>query len=95
MSKTSPMFSIKEENDREKFSCLYILVDAAVNQLEEINSKKRRLNHWKKKKKTEKCTFGNFKKIPKKFIKVRNNIKKISIQTICLKVLFSMIGLFS
>lgn len=49
MSKTSPMFGMtakEEENDRDKFSCLYLLVDAAVNQLEEIAAKKRRLNHW-------------------------------------------------
>lgn len=48
MSKTSPMFGMtakEEENDRDKFSCLYLLVDAAVNQLEEIAAKKRRLNH--------------------------------------------------
>ena len=45
MSKTSPMYGVKEENDRDKFSCLYLLVDAAVNQLEEIAAKKRRLNH--------------------------------------------------
>jgi hypothetical protein len=46
MSKTSPMFGVsKEDNDRDKFSCLYLLVDAAVNQLEEIAAKKRRLNH--------------------------------------------------
>jgi hypothetical protein len=45
MSKTSPMYSVREDNDRDKFSCLYLLVDAAVNQLEEIAAKKRRLNH--------------------------------------------------
>ena len=47
MSKTSPMFGMtkEQENDRDKFSCLYLLVDAAVNQLEEIAAKKRRLNH--------------------------------------------------
>lgn len=45
MSKTSPMFSSSktvtppatppEVNDREKFRCLYLLVDAAVGQLEQ------------------------------------------------------------
>jgi hypothetical protein len=45
MSKTSAMYSVREENDRDKFSCLYLLVDAAVNQLEEIAAKKRRLNN--------------------------------------------------
>ena len=46
MSKTSPVYgNTKEDNDRDKFSSLFMLVDAAVNQLEQIAAKKRRLNH--------------------------------------------------
>ena len=30
------------ENDRDKFRCLYLLVDAAMEQLEEITAEKRR-----------------------------------------------------
>jgi hypothetical protein len=46
MSKTSTVYgSTKEDNDRDKFSSLFMLVDAAVNQLEQIAAKKRRINH--------------------------------------------------
>lgn len=48
-----------------------------------------------KKKRQKNALLVISKKFLKKFIKVRNNIKKISIQTICTKVLFSMIELSS
>ena len=54
MSKTSPVFRMTAgstetpppsppENDRDKFRCLYLLVDAAVGQLEELEREKQRL----------------------------------------------------
>ena len=63
MSKTSPVYGLMTgnsetpppsppENDRDKFRCLYLLVDAAVGQLEEIERQKQRTNirlcAWKK-----------------------------------------------
>lgn len=55
MSKTSPVYGLMTgnsetpppsppENDRDKFRCLYLLVDAAVGQLEEIERQKQRTN---------------------------------------------------
>ena len=53
MSKTSPVYGLTSagsetpppspENDRDKFRCLYLLVDAAVGQLEELERQKQRL----------------------------------------------------
>ena len=57
MSKTSPVYGVTQcsqtianhtpppsppENDRDKFRCLYLLVDAAVGQLEELERQKQR-----------------------------------------------------
>jgi len=52
MSKTSPVYGLTSasetpppsppENDRDKFRCLYLLVDAAVGQLEELERQKQR-----------------------------------------------------
>lgn len=49
MSKTSPVFGTTTpppsppENDRDKFRCLYLLVDAAVGQLEQLEREKQQL----------------------------------------------------